>query len=132
MMLYDIYKILPPVLFTFVFGLFAYIYLKSRSLLQVEKGLDPIYNVRCVSLLDGLRHVFTRFSIYDNFIVVRSRKKIVLTYDEIKSIKQGRVLLRKSLDIYHGKTKLPSISLLLKDIETPMRIIQGKLDQGSV
>ena len=129
---FDINKTLPPVLFAFFLGLFAYFYLKSRSLLEVEKGLDPIYNVRCVSYLDGLRHVFTRLSIYENFLVVSSRKKIVLAYDEIRSIKQDRVLWRKSLDIYHGKAGLPSISLLLKDIQTPMRITQGKIGQRSV
>jgi hypothetical protein len=132
MTLYDIHKIIPPVLFAFVFGLFAYFYFKSRSLLEVEKGLAPIYNVRCVSYLDGLRHVFTRFAIYENFLVVSSRKKIVLAYDEIRSVKQGRVLWRKSLDIYHDKARLPSISLLLRDIQTPMRMIQGKIDQMSV
>jgi hypothetical protein len=129
MILNDINKILPPLLFAFVFGIFAYVYFKSTVLLDIEKGLEPILNIRCTCFLDGMRHVFTRFTIYDDFIVVSSRKKIVLKYGEIKKVTRGRVLWGKSLDIWHTKTALPSISLILRDIDTPMRTIESKLDR---
>lgn len=125
-------SILPPILFIFVFGIFAYVYLKSRSLLDIEKDLEPRFKSNCTSYLDGLKNVCTRFAIYDEFIVVSSRKKIALKFNEISSVNQGRVWGCKSLDIRHHRTNTPQISLLLKDIETPKNLINSKLDAKSL
>ena len=129
MTLDDLHRILVPSLFTFVFGLVVYLFFKSRMPLDIEKGLKPLLNVRCSSYLDGIRHGFTRFTMYDNFLVVKSRKEIVLRYKEITKVTQGRVFLNKSLDIWHTRIRFPSISLIMKDIDTPMQMIESKLNQ---
>lgn len=85
MNMHTINSIAVPPLFITVFGIFAYVYFKSRALLEIEKNLEPIYKSRCVSFLDGFRHRLTRFAIYEDFIVVSSRKKIMLKINEIKS-----------------------------------------------
>ena len=125
--MHTINSIALPLLFITVFGLFAYVYFKSRVLLEIEKNLDPIFKSRCVSYLDGFRHRFTRFAIYEDFIVVSSRKKIMLKINEIKNVSIEKVYWHKSLDIKHNKQNTPQISLLLNDIKTPLNILKEKM-----
>jgi len=110
----------------FVLGLFVFTYLKSQSLHPLEKGLNPLYTTVCTVYLDGLKKPFTRFTIYNDFLVVSSWKKIILRFDEIKDATQEKIYFFKCLTINHKNKSLPSISLLIKDFEGPQKLIEYK------
>jgi hypothetical protein len=88
--------------------------------------LNPLYTTTCTAYLDGLKNIFTRFTIYNDFLVVGSWKKIILRFDDIKDATQERIYFTKCLTINHNNKSLPSISLLLRDFEGPQKIIEYK------
>lgn len=126
----EIYILSPIIILLLAFIVFAYskFKVKNPSLHEFEKGLEPIYSIITTVYLDGKKYPFTRFAIYDEFIVVSNNKKILLKYDEIKAISEGKPFFGSAkLIIDHKNGSIPNIYFLLKDIETPKQIIQKKI-----
>ena len=119
-------EIFSILLILFVLGLFVFTYFKSQSLHPLEKGLNPLYTTVCSVYLDSFKMIFTRFTIYDDFLVVSSWKKIILRFDEIKGVTQEKIFFQKCLTINHNNKSLPSISLLIRDFDGPKNIIEYK------
>ena len=132
MNLNNIISIFPILLFLIVGCIFLYVYSKSRSLLEIEKDITAILNESCTSYLDGMKNLLTRVTFYDDFMVISSRRKIILKYEEISEVKEGKVLWAKSLDIVRKNKSLPSISLLFKNLEIPLQLLKSKCSKKYV
>ena len=57
--------------------------MKKPSLLDIEKGLEPIFSIVCTILIDTKRHAFSRFAVYDEFIVISNHDKILFLSNPI-------------------------------------------------
>ncbi len=125
-------SIQPWWLFILIIGIWAYIFIRNNTTHEIERGLEPIYSKRCTAYIDGFKNVWSRFTIYDEFLVISSRKKIILNFEEILGTDTGRVLWSKSLEIKHQNKKAPSIALLLSDFSKPREIIENKLNRKPV
>jgi hypothetical protein len=122
-------QILPAILFILVAGIFGLALYKCMSLHPSEKGLTPLYKTRCTAYLDGLKNVFTRISIYGQFMVISGCKKHVLNFSDIRNTNEEKIYFAKCLTINHSHKSLPSISLLLNDIGS-VKAIGRKVRKG--
>ena len=120
-------QIFPAILFLFVIGIFGLAFYKCLSLHPSEKGLTPLCKTRCTAYLDGLKNVFTRISIYDQFMVISGWKKHVLNFSDIRNTIEEKIFFVKCLTINHSNKSLPSISLLLDDIGPVKAMIDNKI-----
>ena len=124
-----ILPLIPILLITCVLGFFVFTYYKSQALDPLEKGLNPLYETTCTAYFDGIKRNFTRFTIYNEFLVIGSLKKTILKFDEIKSVVQERIYFCKCLTIHHNNKSKPSISLLISDLEGPKKLIDFKMNK---
>lgn len=131
----EIYLLSPIIILLLACIIFAYskFKMKNPSLHEQERGLEPIYSMICTVYFDRKRYTFTRFAIYDEFVVISNHNKILLKFDEIKDVSKGKPFFGSTkLTINHKKVNVPSMSLILKDVDTPKQIIQNKLDHRGI
>ena len=130
--IYSLGPIIVLLLAAIIFGYSKY-KLRNPSLLEIEKELTPLNSTICTVYLDGKRYAFTRFSIYNDFIVVNNQKSIVLQFSDVRGVTQGKPLFGTTkLSIDHDDDNTPTITLLLKDVDKPKNIIQSKLKKINV
>ncbi len=127
MMIENILIILPYLLFLLVVMLFVFFFLRSASRLDIEKEREELYTSWCSGAIDGLKKPIVRFSIYDDFVVISSLKKIVLYFSEITEVCQDRYFGAKGFVIKHNKKNVPNIMLMPRDFEKPLNIIKFKI-----
>jgi len=96
-------------------GILLLIWQRSKSYLEIEQGKTALLTVRCAGTIGLTRYrgPFIRLSLYQEFLVIRSLKSIVLYYYEISHVKDSQSLLDKSLHIYHTNQEHPKTIRLL-------------------
>jgi len=96
----------------FFLSVYFYLIYKRNSLLDVEKGKNIIHNEYCGAHFDnsGIFDIFhnnmitTRLTVYDEYIVISYRKKIVLNYDDIDlMVCEGSIPQDPYKPAYHWK-----------------------------
>jgi len=129
------------------FFIFSIIYLiKARdNVLDIEKNENIVYNEICGGEFDsiGILDLFhnnlkaVRLTLYDNFIIISYRKKIVLKYsDIIKLTTSGKIaqdpfkpsITWKKFSIEHCRNDISNrINLYLSDCEKIKSMIEKRI-----
>jgi hypothetical protein len=118
-----------------VFGGFFYILKKKNAYLDIEKKHIPVYsNKFCGGRLGHFGTMvvtipFVRITIYDEFVVISSYKKILLYLNEIERIEPAGLFLHCLL-IRHKNPKYPNpFTICAREAEKIKEIIE-KLRDG--
>jgi hypothetical protein len=99
---------------TIVFGILFSIILKSASLLPMEKGITPVFKTRCSGII-GSTHFkgpFISLRVYNDFVVISTLKKLVFTFNEIKTAEITKKWNRNITKISHNKAGYPDKIIL--------------------
>ena len=113
--------------FILIIGAIFFVCHKAETLMEQEKGKKPLYTAQCTAYMNGLRYVYARFTIYNDFIVIGRWKKYLIKYEDIISVQKKYFLFSKNLKIKHSLKKIPTISLYMRDTDVPLKIIQQQL-----
>jgi len=103
---------LPEIIFSFMiifigFGIFIFILIKKKSLADIEKNQKPIYTDNscggCLGRFDtiNLSQPSVRVSVYNDFIVISTYKKIILQVSDLLNVDVKYGFLSKGVNIYH-------------------------------
>lgn len=101
---------MPAIIFPIVITMFTVMIVKSRKLHELEIGQTPLYKGTCSAIIGGLRYTgpFIRIGIYEEFVVISYKKKIVLYYSDIDDIgEKPYSLMYKGLGITHHNPDAP-------------------------
>jgi hypothetical protein len=119
--------LLGPVTLILIFG---FLYKKRNTLLDMERGLMPIYKESCGGKfnISNFSSPFVRLAMYNDFMVISYWKQLLLNYQEIEKVEYKNQWGQKYLQIFHRKADAPKkILLVSKNAEQIAQIINSKL-----
>lgn len=129
----------PIVGFLLVSVFFAVLlFLRGRAVderdtrLEEERSAKLVHAENCGARFDGENWTIplVRFAIYQRFLVLSCRRKLLLKIDEIERVSVDRYLFFRGLRIYHHKIGIPQqIVIWSRDCEKAKRTIEDLLQR---
>jgi hypothetical protein len=122
-----------PILMTVVFSILGRIFYLSFQKVPEEEGKKPLYEERIGGTCGLIRYKgpFIRLAIYEQFLLIRYSKAIVLNYDQIQSIQIKKSFFVSGLEIIADSS--PSKFFLWpRNPHAILKIVEEKRNQTSL
>jgi hypothetical protein len=101
-------KFFPLFILPSVIGFFVYLYISASKKHESETGISPIYEFRTGGVIGWIKFSgpFIRVSLYNEFIIISTTKKIKLRYNEF-SYKKGNFSFTSTISLVHTNPLFP-------------------------